>query len=210
MINTVKLPTRKGNVYLKVAQGHFATNHSHINYYIDVTDQKNRLSDAREVALELASYYSVNTVIDTILCLDGTGLIGACLASELTKNGFRNLNSHGTIYVVTPEDANGQMIFRDNMRHCIEGKHVLVLLGSITTGFTIRRSAQLLKYYGGIMEGVCSIYSMVDECDGFPVKHIFDLKDLPDYQSYDYMDCPFCKEGKKIRAIVNSFGYSEL
>ena len=47
MINMVKLPTKKSNLFLRVAKGHFATSHSHINYYIDVTTQKSRLSEAR-------------------------------------------------------------------------------------------------------------------------------------------------------------------
>ena len=34
--------------------------------------------------------------------------------------------------------------------------------------------------------------------------------DLPDYQSYDYHDCPYCKAGRKVDALVNSFGYSSL
>ena len=41
MINMVKLPTKKSNLFLRVAKGHFATSHSHINYYIDVTTQSN-------------------------------------------------------------------------------------------------------------------------------------------------------------------------
>ena len=52
-INMVKLPTQKQDLVLRVAKGHFATSHSHINYYIDVTMQKTRLSEARAVALEL-------------------------------------------------------------------------------------------------------------------------------------------------------------
>lgn len=47
MINMVKLPTNKSNLFLRVAKGHFATSHSHINYYIDVTTQKSRLSEQR-------------------------------------------------------------------------------------------------------------------------------------------------------------------
>ena len=31
-----------------------------------------------------------------------------------------------------------------------------------------------------------------------------------DYESYDYHDCPYCKAGKKVDALVNSFGYSSL
>ena len=33
MINMVKLPTNKSSLFLRVAKGHFATSHSHINYY---------------------------------------------------------------------------------------------------------------------------------------------------------------------------------
>ena len=47
MINMVKLPTKKSDLFLRVAKGHFATSHSHINYYIDVTTQKSRLSEAK-------------------------------------------------------------------------------------------------------------------------------------------------------------------
>ena len=46
MINMVKLPTNNKRMILRVARGHFATSHSHINYYIDVTMQKTRLSEA--------------------------------------------------------------------------------------------------------------------------------------------------------------------
>ena len=51
-LNMVKLPVKKGNLFLRVAKGHFATSHSHINYYIDVTTQKARLSEAKAVAQE--------------------------------------------------------------------------------------------------------------------------------------------------------------
>ena len=37
MIQLMKLPVQKGNVPLRIAKGHFVTNHSHINYYIDIT-----------------------------------------------------------------------------------------------------------------------------------------------------------------------------
>ena len=57
MINMVKLPTKKSDLFLRVAKGHFATSHSHINYYIDVTTQKSRLSEAKAVARELVSAY---------------------------------------------------------------------------------------------------------------------------------------------------------
>ena len=54
MINMVKLPTNKSSLFLRVAKGHFATSHSHINYYIDVTTQKARLSEAKAVPISTA------------------------------------------------------------------------------------------------------------------------------------------------------------
>ena len=45
------LPTKKSDLFLRVAKGHFATSHSHINYYIDVTTQKSRLSEAKACLL---------------------------------------------------------------------------------------------------------------------------------------------------------------
>ena len=76
-IQIMTYPNPGSNLALRVARGHFATSHSHINYYIDLTMTKHRLSEAREAAIELASRFKSSTVIDTILCLDGTEVIGA-------------------------------------------------------------------------------------------------------------------------------------
>ena len=161
MINMVKLPTKKSNLFLRVAKGHFATSHSHINYYIDVTLTKFRLSEARAAAAELVREYKSTTIVDTILCLDGTEVIGACMASELTKAGYTNMNAHQTIYVVTPEHTTGsQLLFRDNIQPMIEGKHVLILMASVTTGKTISKSIECVQYYGGTVEGLAAVYSL--------------------------------------------------
>ena len=211
MIEIVELPARHRNVPLRIARGHFATNHSHINYYIDITKQKTRLSEAKEVAKQLVTHFSSSTLVDTILCLDGTAVIGTCLAEALTEGGFRNLNRHQTIYVVEPEyNANSQIIFRDNLQPMIRGKHVLVLMASMTTGFTAKRSIEAIGYYGGYVAGVAALYSAVRDTGGYPVASVYSLEDIPDYASFDYRECPFCKQGKKIDALVNSFGYSEL
>ena len=211
MIEITNLPVKRGNVPLRVARGHFATNHSHINYYIYITYQKTRLSEAKDVAKQLVSYYKNASMVDTILCLDGTTVIGTCLADELTKTGFHSVNTHKTIYVVEPEyNSNSQMIFRDNVQSMIRNKHVLVLMASVTTGYTAKRSIEAVGYYGGEITGIVALYSAVDEVEGVKVESVFNLSDLPDYASYDYRDCPYCKKGRKLDALVNSHGYSWL
>mgnify|MGYP003290854705 CR=1 FL=1 len=210
-INSTKIRTKHKNLYLRVSKGHFATSHSHINYYIDVTTQKTRLSEAQAVAKELVSYYNNNTIVDTILCLDGTQVIGTCLAEELTNGNYMNLNAHQTIYVVTPEHTTGsQLIFRDNIIPMITGKNVLILAASVTTGYTAQAAIEAIKYYNGLVAGVCSIFATVEECAGYKVNSIFDPKDLGDYASYPSHECPMCKKGEKIDALVNSFGFSKL
>lgn len=208
--NSYKILTKRQNLLLRVSKGHFATSHSHINYYIDVTTQKARLSEAKAVAQELAGYYQ-QTIVDTILCLDGTQVIATCLASELTKSGFSTMNAHQTIYVVTPEHTTGsQLIFRDSMLHMIEGKNVLIMAASVTTGFTAKAAIEAMNYYHGHVVGVCSIFATVDTCDGYRVESVFDPNDLDGYISYPSHECPMCRAGQRIDALVNSFGYSKL
>ncbi len=211
MFETMELPVRRGNVPLKVARGHFATNHSHINYYIDITNQKIRLADAKAVAAELAKDFTMNQV-DTILCMDGMGLVGACLAEALTGSS-RSISRASNICVVEPEyNSYNQMVFRDNVQPSIRDKNVLILMASITTGYTAKRGLQGVKYYGGKVIGVTGIYRAVDQLEDktVPVKSLYSMADLPDYESYDYNDCPFCKAGRRLDALVNSYGYSKL
>lgn len=209
--DSFKIKTKQRNLFLRVTKGHFATNHSHINYFIDVTTQKTRLSEATAVAEDLVGYYNRSTVVDTVLCLDGTEVIGTCLANELTRGDFTTINSHRTIYVVTPEHTSGsQIIFRDNIVPSIKDKHVLVLAASVTTGYTVQAAVEAVKYYGGQIAGVCALFATVDECAGYKVNSVFDPKDLKDYESYPSHSCPICKRGEKIDALVNSFGFSKL
>ena len=134
------LPVCVGDVTLRVAQGHFATRNSHINYFIDVTRQQSSLREADAVAQQLAQRFQSNTLIDTILCLDGTRVIGACLARQLTQSSFNSVNAGKDIYLLRENlSSNGMLIFRDNARFMLEGKNILLLLASITTGGTVRK-----------------------------------------------------------------------
>ena len=172
-IESYKIPNRTRKLFLRVAKGHFATSHSHINYYIDVTMPKNRLSEAKSIAKELVSYYSHSTVVDTVLCLDGTQVIGACVANELMKENFMSMNLHETVYVVTPEHTTGsQLVFRDNIVPMIQGKNVLILAASVTTGYTAQAAAQAIEYYGGRVVGISAIFSTLDKCLGHEVRAV--------------------------------------
>ena len=204
--------SKNPNIALKVIKGHFATTHSHVSHYLDMTTMKTRQNEAERIAIAMKDYYNVmGKPIDTIVCLDGCEVIGAFLASELSRAGILSLNAHKTIYVVTPEfNSNGQMIFRDNLKPEIAGKNVLLLLASASTGKTIRNSIECIEYYGGILQGISSIFSAVDSIDGHRVDALFRAEDIPNYEAYSSHDCPLCKAGQRVEAIVNGYGYSEL
>ena len=171
---------------------------------------------AKEAAKALAATY-VSTHIDTIICLEGTEIIGAFLAESLGESG---INSGADVNVVTPElNAVNQMIFRDNTQKKIWGKQVLLLIASVSTGKSINRAMDCLKYYNGNLAyqgtdvnlvGIASIFSAIKENNGTAIHALFTEKDLPDYMTYTSSECPMCKSGQKVDALVNSFGYSKI
>ena len=208
----MRIPSKvNNNVILRVIPGHFATTHSHINYYVDMTFLKARKSEAAEAAKILAQNYNNTTYIDTIVCMDGCEVIGAYLADELSRNGIMSINSHKTMYVVSPEiHTGGQLIFRDNMQSMIMNKHVLLVLATATTGITVKRAVECIRYYGGIMEGAAALFSATEEIDGIKISSLFTPADIPDYQTYHATECPMCQNKVKLDAIVNSYGYSRV
>ena len=197
---TMKILSQNGSVPLKLIYGHFATNHSHINCYLDMTTLKTRQSEAELAAQALTQHYVASTIVDTILCLDGTQIIGAYLAKELNRAGFISINAHQTIYV----------IFRDNLVPMIRDKHVLILTASVTTGISARKAMECVQYYGGSTAGIATIFSDITQVEGVPVQSIFTKEDVSGYATYSTQECPLCKHGAKLDALVNGYGYSKL
>ena len=210
--NTFKIYSKYNNlIALNVTPGHYATSSSHINYYIDMTSLKSRRNEAKAVAKALVQEYVATTVIDTIVCLDGTNVIGAYLADELLSAGILSANLHNSAYIVSPEQhSGGQLIFRENYMSMIRGKNILVLLATATTGKTLHTALECIEYYGGTVAGVSSIFSAANEIHGNRVNTIFTTEDIPDYATHPATECPMCKSGQPIQAIINSHGYSSL
>ena len=203
--------TSSAGVTIDVTQGHFSTGHSHINFYVDTTRLKASSAESAAAAKQLASKYA-GTPVDTIVCIEGTEVIGAYLAQELSKGSTRSINSGRPIFVVPPDyNSAGQLIFRDNIRPMIDGKNIIVVLADVTTGRTSARAVEGVQYYGGRVQGVCALFSAIDHVANFPVTAVVTVKDdIPSYQAYESTECPFCKAKVKLDALVNSFGYSKL
>lgn len=208
---TIEISSKKSsNIKIGVIPGHFATNHSHVNYYVDLDGIKRHHKMAKETARVISMEY-INTPIDTIICLEGTQMLGAFLAEHLSESYSHSINKDKDIYVITPElNSNNQMIFRDNTQSQIWNKQVLLMISSASTGWTIQRCIECLKYYNGNFVAVSALFSAIGEVDGIKVNSVFKSKDLPDYQSNISSECPLCQNNIKVDAIVNDHGYSKI
>jgi len=206
-----KLSTPNADLHLYIYKGHFATSHSHMNYFLDVASNKASIKEAKAIAGELAENYKFGVEVDTVLCLDGTEVIGACLAEALSVPDRFHVNAGKNIFVLTPEHVGGsQLYFRDNTSHMITGKNVLTLAASVVTGYTVESAVEAVTYYGGTPVGLCSIFSRISERAGLTVHSVFGANDLPDYIMSPAHNCPMCARGERIDALVNSFGCSAL
>ncbi|MFV0465346.1 MAG: orotate phosphoribosyltransferase [Lachnospiraceae bacterium] len=212
MQNMMKFYSKDSNrAAIHAMPGHFATTSTHFNYYIDLNTLKTRKNEAEEVARVLRMKINMLPFVDTIICMDGTEVIGTLLAEQFEQNHFMTNNVHETIYVISPEETSRyEIIFRDNNKGAMHGKHVVILLATVTTGETLRRTLEAVHYYGGIVEGIASVFTMIDELDGYPIHSVFHQEDIPAYQAFHPIECPFCQKGQKIDAMVNRFGYSKI
>ena len=212
LMNTTVIRSRLNtNLEVSVISGHFATRHSHNSHYIDITRMKHEHTMAAEAALTLSRRYAYDKGVDTILCLDGSEVIGAFLAGELSKSDMFSVNSAKRIYVITPEyDSNGQLIFRDNLTPMVQGKDVLILISTVNSGKSIRRVLECVAYYGGRVQGVAAVFSTMDTIDQVPIYSLFTPADIPGYLTHAPEDCPMCRAGHRIDALANSYGISRL
>ncbi len=196
-------------ISINVIPGHFATSHSHVDYYVDLTSIKHNHTMALHAAEEMARNYT-NKFVDTIICMDGTEVIGAFFAKAIT-DVRKSVNENNSIHVVTPEfSPNGQLMFRDNIQPMIMNKKVVLMVSSVTTGKTINRARRVMQYYGGEIVGISAIFSAVENVDDIKIDTLFKAADLPSYKTYSFDECPFCKKGQKIDAILNGYGYSRI
>ena len=199
------------DVVLRYIPGHFVTPNSHVNVYMDLSDMKSRQREARATGEELAEMYLASDVIDTILCLNGMEVVGAYMADKLTQAGIISMNSHKTMYITSPEtNVNSQMMFRENNKHMIDGKKVLILIDSVTRGGTLQAALDSVRFYKGEAVGISAVFSIATQIENTPIRALFTKRDFPEYASYSHDNCPLCKSGVPVDAICNGFGYSTV
>lgn len=192
-------------ISVRVMPGHFATKHSHVSHCIDMTKVKSNLDMAKAAAKILSDSFS-GTPVDTIISLERMKMVGAFIADYLSHAG---INLRQDIAVITPEISEDKLLLRDNFLPYVKDKNVLLLTASATTGKTVNSAIQGIRYYGGNAVGAATVFGGEFECD-VPVVKLLGVEDIGEYISYAPVDCPMCRAGIKVDAVVNSYGYSKI
>lgn len=203
--------TKNPVINMNVIPGHFTTSHFHISHYLDLENLKTDASVARDVAIELALPYLTKTLVDTIVCMEGTEVIGAFLAEELLREGTSVINSGKPIHVITPiSNIDRKLMFQSNLQEQIYNRNILLLVSTISSGTTVNNALECLNYYGGRTVGISALFSANPDEYQFEFHSMFTNDDIPDYNLYTPGECPLCKQGKKLEAIIMHDGYTEI
>lgn len=202
---------RNSRIAIDATPGHFVTSSSHINYYLDTHSMKMSALVAREVARELAVQYRSNTIVNTIVCMENMEIVGAFLAQELLEEGTMVINSGDDIQIVKPvSHVSGQLIFHAGAKEKIDHQNVILLVSSVTTGEIVFRALECLNYYGSEPVGISAIFSAAQELYGHPIYSVFTAEDIDGYASYAASECPLCRAGRKLDALIGNGGYAKF
>ena len=198
-------------ISIKVIPGHFATANAHLSHYLDVGTLKFNALVARNVAQELAIPFLSSTLIDTIVCMENTHVIGAYLAEELLREGTSVINSDGDINIVAPKhDVNGRLIFHDSEIEWITNRRILLLVTTVSSGRTLEKALECLDYYNGKIVGISSLFMSSLENREQQIQTLFTADDIPGYKTFASGECEMCSAGIKLEAIVSSDGYTKI
>ena len=199
---------RNNKVSIRVMEGHFSTQHSHVTHCVDLTRVKSELNAARATAKLFAESFS-SVAVDTIITLDRMKMVGGFIAEEFANSTGLNMNQD--IAVISPElTREDNLILRDNLVPYVKSRRVLLLCATATTGLTAMSAVRGIRYYGGDCVGVGTVFGGKFEIPGIPVVRLIGIEDLPTYNSYAPGECPLCKDGVKVDALINSYGYSKI
>jgi orotate phosphoribosyltransferase len=143
--------------------------------------------------------------------MEGTEVIGAYMAQELLQEGTSVINMGRDIHIVTPiSNVHKNLIFQTNMQEFIIERNIIVLVSSISSGTTLKSALECISYYRGNVVGISALFNAFPESQVNQINALFTNKDIPNYHLFKTDECPMCKEGHKLDAIIVHDGYIKI
>ena len=199
------------SISMKVIPGHFTTSSAHLTHYFDVSALKSNAMVARDVAQEFAIPYLSSTLVETIVCMERTEVIGAFLAQELLQGGVSAVQGSGEINVVSPiSNSLGNLSFQSSTLKLITNRHVILLVASISSGRTLDGALDCMAYYGAKIAGISALFMAGYDAQEQQINALFTSADIPDYRLFSARKCELCQAGQKLDALISSEGYTKI
>jgi len=203
--------TKNPVIKMNVIPGHFTTSQFHLSHFLDLYDLKTNAKLARDVAAELAIPYLNNALVDTIVCMEGTEVIGAYMAQDLLQQWASAVKGGKEIHVVTPmSNTNRKLVFQSNSQDLIFNRNIILLVSSISSGTTVNSALECLSYYGGIVVGISALFNAYQDAADREIYSMFTSEDIPGYQIFSPGKCDMCNAGQKLDALIVHDGYTKM
>lgn len=207
---TVSL-SKNPSISVDATPGHFTTNDYHINHFLHLDELKTNPTLAKDVAIELALPYLTSTLVDTIVCFEGTEVIGAYMASELSMEGTGVINSGKFIHVVTPMiNVDRKFMLPSNRQELVRNKRVILLVSTILSETFVNNILEFINYYEGQLVGISALFKAYPGKIEHEVHSMFNNKDIPGYEIYYPGQCEMCKAGQKLDGIIKNDGLTKI
>ena len=200
------------SISVKVIPGHFTTSSAHLSHYLDVSGLKSNAMVARDIAREMATPYLSSTLVETIVCMEKTEVIGAFLAQELLQSGMSAINGgSGEIHVVSPiSNSLGQLSFNSSTMKVITNRSVILLVASVSGGRTLDSTLDCMMYYNAKIAGISALFMASTDPQEQDIHTLFTSADIPGYRFFSSRKCEMCQEGQKLDALISSEGYTKI
>jgi len=129
--------------------------------------------------------------------------LGGIILSTWTAFHLSQLTGREIFGVYTEKDENKNQVFTRGYDKYISGKKVLVIEDLTTTGGSVKKVVNSVQNAGGTVVEVCVMVNRnPEEVNGKMMGTPFSSLGILPAAAYDEVECPFCKEGRKINTNI--------